>query len=85
MGSMKWNGEAEEALARLLEERELRERARAEAEARKSVEARARREGIEEIDARFVLSTLARELARGDEERVRKVIRALGLKPQEFL
>lgn len=82
---MKWNGEAEEALARLLEGRELRERARAEAEARKAVETVARREGIEEIDARLVLSTLARELARSDEERIRKAIRALGLKPEEFL
>ena len=82
---MKWNGEAEEALSRLLEGRELRERARAETEARQSVEAQARREGIEEIDARLVLATLARDLARGDEERVRKAIRGLGLKPEEFL
>lgn len=81
---MKWNGEAEEALSRLIEGREIHDRNRAEAEARRRVEARAKEDGVEEIDARLVVSTLAREAPREDQDRVKKVIRSLGMKTEEF-
>ena len=81
---MKWNGDAEEALSRLLEGLDSHSRGRAEAQARLKIEERARRESIEEIDSRLVLSTLAPAAAREDQERVRKVIRSLGMRPEEF-
>jgi hypothetical protein len=81
---MKWNGDAEEALSRLLEGLDFHSRSRAEAQARMEIEKKARREGIEEIDARLVLSTLVPETAPEDQERVRKVIRSLGMRPEEF-
>jgi hypothetical protein len=81
---MKWNGEAEEALGRLIEGRGVHERARAEGEARHRIEERARQEKVEEIDASLVISTYLSSSPPDEREDIKKVIRALGLKTEQF-
>jgi len=81
---MKWNGEAEEALGRLIEGQEVHERGRAEAQARARVEERARREKVEEIDASLVISTYLLNSRADEHEDIKKVIRTLGLKTEQF-
>jgi hypothetical protein len=81
---MRWSGDAEEALARLLEDHDSHGKSARERRVRERVESLSRREAIEEIDAPMVISAFIREADPSDRERIRKVIRALGLRPETF-